>query len=87
LNKVELYKALKEKIVSEKILPGTWLVVREISEEFSVSRTSVREILRALATDENKSEQAMRNHIKSTCRLLTHRYLLQQTGLASNLNG
>ena len=220
MNKIELYKALKEKIVSEKILPGTWLVEREISEEFSVSRTPVREILRTLATDgliileptkgysvrklnfeelveifhareslegmtarlaciradddflgnirmikkqleevdiendpaqgviigqslhdaivtragnsilsefynklfnltlltrnlskvssdielssrrdhiaiaeailardENKSEQAMRNHIKSTCRLLTHRYLMQQTGLVSNLNG
>jgi len=220
MNKVELYKALKEKIVSEKVLPGTWLVEREISEEFSVSRTPVREILRVLATDgliileptkgysvrklnfeelveifhareslegmtarlaciradddflgnikmikkqleevdiendsaqgvtigqslhdaivtragnsilsefynklnnltlltrnltkvssdieqssrkdhiaiaeailardENRSEQAMRNHIKSTCLLLTQRYLMLQTGLVSNLNG
>ena len=219
MNKVELYKALKEKIVSEKVLPGTWLVEREISEEFSVSRTPVREILRVLATDgliileptkgysvrklnfeelveifhareslegmtarlacpradddflgkikmikkqleevdiendpaqgvtigqslhdaivtragnsilsefynklnnltlltrnltkvssdieqssrkdhiaiaeailardENRSEQAMRNHIKSTCLLLTQRYLMLQTGLVSNLN-
>lgn len=220
MNKAELYKALKEKIVSEKVLPGTWLVEREISEEFSVSRTPVREILRVLATDgliileptkgysvrklnfeelveifhareslegmtarlactradddflgnikmikkqleevdiendpaqgvtigqslhdaivtragnsilsefynklnnltlltrnltkvssdieqssrkdhiaiaeailardENRSEQAMRNHIKSTCLLLTQRYLMLQTGLVSNLNG
>lgn len=51
MNKEGLYKALKKRIISEEIFPGTWLVEREISEKYNVSRTPVREILRVLATD------------------------------------
>lgn len=51
MNKEALYNEIKTKIISEEILPGTWLVEREISEEYSVSRTPVREILRVLVTD------------------------------------
>lgn len=51
MNKDELYSAIKEDIVSEEILPGTWLVEREISVKYSVSRTPVREVLRVLAND------------------------------------
>ena len=51
MNKEGLYNELKNRIISEEIIPGTWLVEREISEKYNVSRTPVREILRVLATD------------------------------------
>jgi DNA-binding FadR family transcriptional regulator len=39
-----------------------------------------------LEKDEEKSEHAMRKHIKNTGLLLTQSYLMEQTGLVSNLN-
>lgn len=51
MNKEALYSKLKNRIVDEEISPGTWLVEREISETYNVSRTPVREVLRVLATD------------------------------------
>jgi len=51
MRKDELYHELKMKIFNEDISPGTWLVEREISEKYEVSRTPVREILRVLASD------------------------------------
>jgi DNA-binding GntR family transcriptional regulator len=51
MHKDELYNQLKMKIFNEEIPPGTWLVEREISEKYNVSRTPVREILRVLAAD------------------------------------
>lgn len=51
MNKEDLYKELKKKIFNEEISPGTWLVEREISEKYNVSRTPVREILRVLVSD------------------------------------
>jgi DNA-binding GntR family transcriptional regulator len=51
MHKDELYNQLKMKIFNEEIPPGTWLVEREISEKYNVSRTPVREILRVLASD------------------------------------
>jgi DNA-binding GntR family transcriptional regulator len=183
MHKDELYNELKMKIFNEEIPPGTWLVEREISEKYNVSRTPVREILlegmasrlacirgdqdffsnikkirkqleqvdvkkdpslgveightlhntiikgannkildefyqklnnlsaltrnltkrsveielnsrndhvaiakAILEKDEDKSEHAMRKHIKGTCLLLTQYYLMEQTGLVSNLN-
>ena len=51
MNKEGLYGQLKKQIFNEEIAPGTWLVEREISEKYEVSRTPVREVLRVLATD------------------------------------
>lgn len=51
MNKEDLYKELKRRILDEEISPGTWLVEREISERYDVSRTPVREILRVLVSD------------------------------------
>ena len=39
-----------------------------------------------LEKDEEKCEHAMRKHINGTCLLLTQSYLMEQTGLVSNLN-
>lgn len=46
-----IYKELKKEIMSGKLLPGSNLVEREISNEYSISRTPVREILWRLASD------------------------------------
>ena len=51
MNKEGLYDQLKNQIFTEDIAPGTWLVEREISEKYAVSRTPVREVLRILASD------------------------------------
>ncbi len=46
-----IYQELKTKIISGKLLPGSGLVEREISDEYSISRTPVREILWRLVSD------------------------------------
>jgi len=50
-NKNTIYKELKKEIMSGKLLPGSNLVEREISNEYSISRTPVREVLWRLASD------------------------------------
>jgi len=49
--KKEIYSKMKKEITSGKILPGTSIIEREISEKYSISRTPVREILWHLASD------------------------------------
>lgn len=46
-----VYNKIKEKILNEELPPGQWLVEREISEKFQISRTPVRELLRRLVSD------------------------------------
>ena len=50
-DKNTIYKELKNQIMSGKLLPGSNLVEREISNKYSISRTPVREILWRLASD------------------------------------
>ena len=50
-DKNTIYKELKKEIMSGKLLPGSVLVERNISNEYSISRTPVREILWRLASD------------------------------------
>jgi DNA-binding GntR family transcriptional regulator len=45
------YQSLKSRILSEELSPGVWLVERDISQTYSLSRTPVREILRTLASE------------------------------------
>lgn len=45
------YQSLKNRILSEELSPGMWLVERDISQSYSISRTPVREILRTLASE------------------------------------
>lgn len=51
MKKDDVYKALKKKILDEELAPGQWLVERDISDTYRISRTPVREILRILVTD------------------------------------
>ena len=51
ITKEKVYNQLKEKILSNELSPGEWLVERNLCDEFEVSRTPVREVLRQLAVD------------------------------------
>jgi len=51
MHKDSVYQTIKEKILNEELAPGQWLVEREISEKFQISRTPVRELLRTLVSD------------------------------------
>lgn len=51
MNKEETYQELKKRIINEELEPGQWLIERDISEEFNISRTPVREIFRRLVSD------------------------------------
>ncbi|OQY40150.1 hypothetical protein B6228_02090 [Candidatus Atribacteria bacterium 4572_76] len=58
-----VYKELKTKIMSGKLLPGSSLVEREISDEYSISRTPVREILWRLASDGLLEQEPSKGYI------------------------
>ena len=49
MDKDEIINDLTQRITSEDLPQGAWLVEREISERYGISRTPVREILRVLA--------------------------------------
>lgn len=49
--KREIYLELRNKILSEEIKPGEWLVERKLTEQYNVSRTPIREVLQMLAAD------------------------------------
>ena len=51
MNAQEMYEDLKDKIIGEELRPGQWLVERELSEQYGLSRTPVREVLRRLVAD------------------------------------
>lgn len=58
-----IYKELKAKIMSGKLLPGSSLVEREISDEYNISRTPVREILWRLVSDGLLEQEPSRGYI------------------------
>jgi len=58
-----IYKELKKEITSGKLLPGSSLVEREISEKYGISRTPVREILWRLASDGLLNKEPLRGYI------------------------
>lgn len=48
MDKEEIVRDLTNRITAEELAQGHWLVEREISERYGISRTPVREILRML---------------------------------------
>ena len=58
-----IYKELKTKIMSGKLLPGSILLEREISDKYGISRTPVREILWRLASDGLLDKDPSRRYI------------------------
>jgi DNA-binding GntR family transcriptional regulator len=51
MDKQAVYEDIKQQIAKEKLLPGQWLVERELCTTYSMSRTPVREILWKLTAD------------------------------------
>jgi DNA-binding GntR family transcriptional regulator len=51
INKQKVYDDIKEQIIQEKLLPGQWLIERELCSAYGLSRTPVREILWKLLAD------------------------------------
>ena len=51
MTKEETYQELKKRIIDEELAPGQWLVEKDISDDFGISRTPVREIFRRLTSD------------------------------------
>lgn len=50
-NEAEIYKAIKEAIIEQKLRPNRQLVEEVLAESFGVSRTPVRNVLRRLASE------------------------------------
>ncbi len=51
MNKQKVYEILKKRIAEEELLPGQWIVERDICDTFGISRTPVREILQKMANE------------------------------------
>jgi DNA-binding GntR family transcriptional regulator len=49
--KHDIYEDIKKQIIQEKLLPGQWLVERDLCEKYGLSRTPIREILWRLCAD------------------------------------
>ena len=50
-DKQRAYVDIKQRIIREEFRPGQWLIERELSETYGLSRTPMREILRNLVSD------------------------------------
>jgi len=51
LSKNNVYEEIRRQIAEERLLPGQWLVERELCETYRMSRTPIREILWKLTAD------------------------------------
>ncbi len=48
MTKAEVLQDLQRRIIEEEFLPGAWLVERDLSAEYGLSRTPIREVLNKL---------------------------------------
>lgn len=51
MNSRKVYADIKQKIIDEGLLPGQWLVERELCAEYGISRTPLREALQRLVSE------------------------------------
>ena len=51
MDKEAVFQELRRKIFQKELSPGQWLVERDISGTYKISRTPVREILRRLSVE------------------------------------
>jgi DNA-binding GntR family transcriptional regulator len=51
MEKLDIYRDIKKQIIEERLLPGQWLVERDLCETYGLSRTPIREILWKLCAD------------------------------------
>jgi DNA-binding GntR family transcriptional regulator len=63
MNKNKVYEDIRRQIVEEKLLPGQWLIERELCETYRMSRTPIREILWRLTADGFLEQEANRGFV------------------------
>jgi len=63
MNKINVYEDIRRQIVEEKLVPGQWLVERELCKTYSMSRTPIREILWSLTADGFLEQEANRGFV------------------------
>jgi DNA-binding GntR family transcriptional regulator len=51
MDKQTIYEDIRQKIAQEKLVPGQWLVDRELCKIYGMSRTPIREVLWKLTAD------------------------------------
>lgn len=52
INGRKVYADIKQKIIDGRLLPGQWLVERELYGEYGISRTPLREALQRLVAED-----------------------------------
>jgi DNA-binding GntR family transcriptional regulator len=60
MDKNTVYADIRRQIVEEKLVPGQWLIERELCETYSMSRTPIREVLWKLVSDGFLEQEANR---------------------------
>jgi DNA-binding GntR family transcriptional regulator len=63
MDKHTVYEDMRRQIVEEKLVPGQWLIERELCETYSMSRTPIREILWKLTADGFLEQEANRGFV------------------------
>jgi DNA-binding GntR family transcriptional regulator len=63
MEKNAVYEDLRLKITQEKLVPGQWLIERELCETYKISRTPMREILWKLTVDGFLEQEANRGFV------------------------
>lgn len=63
MDKNTVYENIRRQIVEEKLVPGQWLIERELCETYSMSRTPIREILWRLTADGFLEQEANRGFV------------------------
>jgi DNA-binding GntR family transcriptional regulator len=60
MEKLDIYRDIKKQIIEERLLPGQWLVERDLCETYGLSRTPIREILWKLCADDLLHQESNR---------------------------
>ncbi len=63
MDKNRIYEEIRQQIVEEKLVPGQWLIERELCKTYRMSRTPIREILWKLTADGFLEQEANRGFI------------------------
>ncbi len=63
MDKNTVYQDIRQQIVEEKLVPGQWLIERELCQTYGMSRTPIREILWKLMADGFLEQEANRGFV------------------------
>jgi DNA-binding GntR family transcriptional regulator len=63
MDKNTVYEDIRQQIAQEKLVPGQWLIERELCETYRMSRTPIREILWKLTADGFLEQEANRGFV------------------------